>query len=232
MTLSYRGWIAEFVGTFAFVYAGIGALATTDPTSGSLGVALALGFALAAMSGALANVSGGVLNPALTLGLWVTRRIGLCDAIVYVVAQCLAAITAAAAAKATFDPSMLAAAQWGTPTLGVEVGRGQAIGIEALLTAILMIVYRSASPIGAIQRWSGFAMGLWTVAAFLAAGHLTGATMNPARWLGPAAVSGVQGNAVVYIAGPILGAVIGALLYQLSLAGPKAEREGALDEGS
>lgn len=56
--------------------------------------------------------------------------------------------------------------------------------------------------------------------------------MNPARWLGPAAVSGVQGNAVVYIAGPILGAVIGALLYQLSLAGPKAEREGALDEGS
>lgn len=231
MTLSYRGWIAEFVGTFSFVYVGIGALATTDPTSGSLGVALALGLSLAAMSGALAKISGGILNPALTLGLWLTRRIGLFDAIAYVGSQCLAAITAAAAAKATFDPSMLAAAQWGTPTLGVEVGRGQAIGIEALLTAVLMIIYGSASPSGGAQRWSGFAMGFWTVAAFLAAGHLTGATMNPARWLGPAAVSGVQGNAVVYIAGPILGAVVGALLYQLSLAGPKRERQGVPDEG-
>jgi aquaporin Z len=232
MTLNYRGWIGEFVGTFSFVYAGIGALATTDPTSGSLGVALALGLSLAAMSGALANVSGGVFNPALTLALWVTRRIGFGDAVAYVGAQCLAAITAAAAAKATFDPSMLAAAQWGTPTVGVEVGRGQAIGIEAVLTAALMIVYRSSSPSGATQRWSGLSMGLWTVAAFLAAGHLTGAAMNPARWLGPAAVSGMQGNALVYVAGPVLGAVIAALLFQLSLAGPKAEGQGTPDEGS
>lgn len=232
MRLNYRGWIAEFVGTFAFVYAGIGAMATTDPTSGSIGVALGLGLSLAAMSSAFAGISGGVLNPALTLALVVTRRLGFGDAIGYVGFQCLGAVTAAATAKATFDPSMLAAAQWGTPSLGVEVGRGQAIGIEALLTAILVIVFRCGSGAGASAPLAGLGMGLWTAAAFLSAGHLTGATMNPARWIGPAAVSGVQGNVLVYIAGPALGAVVGAFLFRLALAPRAGEGSTRSDSGS
>ncbi|MBM4415951.1 MAG: aquaporin [Chloroflexi bacterium] len=202
-----RRLTAEFIGTFALVFLGAGSIITG---AGLIGVAFAHGLAIAIMITAFGRVSGGHFNPAVTVGVWATRRIASLDAATYIGAQLLAA-TVAAAVLLLF-PGTLRDVADGVPALaGVDFMQG--VAIEVVLTFFLVTAIFGT----AIDRYApqvgGFAIGLTITIDILAAGRLTGAAMNPARAFGPALVNGVWDDHLVYWIGPIIGAVIAALLY-------------------
>jgi aquaporin TIP len=205
-----RSW-AEFVGTFALVFAGMGAIAVGAEL---VGVALAHGLAIAVMASAVGHISGGHFNPAVTFGFVVTRRIAPSLAGAYVVAQLLGAIVAALALRAFYPEGVDLDA--GVPQLsGVSAGAG--MGIEAVLTFFLVwvIFATAADPRGAFKSIAGLAIGLTITLDILAAGPLTGAAMNPARAFGPELVQGVWDDFLVYWIGPLAGAGLAALVYDL-----------------
>ena len=215
-----KHFIAEFIGTFALVFVGGGAIMMaqhTGNTAGLLQIALAHGLILALMVSATMNVSGGHLNPALTTGLLVARRITPTVAGVHIVAQLLGALVAAWALKITMPTAVFAATQGGGQSIALDVTMGQAILLEAIATFFLMfVVYGTAVHVNA-PKIGGLAIGLTIGADILAIGPLTGASMNPARSFGPAVASGVYAGQLAYWVGPILGAVAAALLWEYGI---------------
>ena len=220
-----KNFIAEFVGTFALVFVGGGAIMMaqhTNSTAALLQIALAHGLILALMVSAFMNVSGGHFNPAVTTGLLVARRITPTVAGVHIVAQLLGAVVAALALKATMPTEVFAATQAGGQSIALEITATQAILLEAIATFFLMTVIYGTAVNAAAPKIGGLAIGLTIAADILAIGPLTGASMNPARSFGPAIVSGVLAGQIVYWVGPILGAVAAALLWEFGILG--AER--------
>jgi aquaporin Z len=215
-----KHFIAEFIGTFALVFVGGGAIMMAQHTgnpAGLLQVALAHGLILALMVSATMNVSGGQLNPALTIGLLLGRRITPTVAGVHILAQLMGALAAAWALKMTMPTAVFAATQGGGQSIALDVTMTQAIVLEAIATFFLMfVVYGTAVYVNA-PRIGGLAIGLTIAADILAIGPLTGASMNPARSLGPAMASGVLAGQVVYWVGPILGAIAAALVWEYGL---------------
>jgi aquaporin TIP len=206
-----RSW-AEFVGTFALVFAGMGAIAVgTD----LVGVALAHGLVIAVMASAVGHISGGHFNPAVTFGFLVTRRIDPTLAAAYVGAQLFGATVGALALRALYPDGLDLDA--GVPQLGQGVSAGAGMGIEAILTFFLVwvIFATAADPRGAFKSIAGLAIGLTITLDILAGGPLTGAAMNPARSLGPALVQNVWDDFLVYWIGPLAGGGLAALLYDL-----------------
>lgn len=230
-----KNFIAEFVGTFALVFIGGGAIMmvheTADP-SGLLQIALAHGIILAVLVSATMNVSGGHLNPAVTIGLLVARRIRPALAGVHILAQLIGALAAAWALKMTMPSGIFAAAQGGGQSIALDVTATQAIGLEAIATFFLMFVIYGTAVHAEAPKIAGFAIGLTIAADILAIGPLTGASMNPARSFGPAIASGVLEGQVVYWVGPIVGAIVAAMLWEFGIlrAGRGAKR-GALTAG-
>lgn len=228
MPLLARRATAEIFGTFTLVLFGCGAVVMDSfPTAryGLMGIALIHALALSVAVSATMGISGGHLNPAVTVGLFAARRISLRDAAVYVVSQLAGALFAVALLKWMMPSSVGDLALWGTPALNPAVTVGRGIGTEAVLTFVLMsavmgtVVARKAPSIG------GFGVGLTLLFAILVGGPLTGAALNPARAFAPALLSGSMTAQAVYWIGPILGAVLAALLWdRVMLAG---EREGA-----
>ena len=205
--------IAEIVGTFLFFFVGIGAAVQVGADSaGLLVVALAHGVVLAVLVSALGPVSGAHFNPAVTFAVWISGQIPGRRALAYVLAQLIGGIAAALAVKYMLPGA--AATTVGRPALGAGVDPIAAIGIEAILTAVLLIaVFGTAiDPRG--PKVGGLMIGFAVAADILMGGPLTGAAMNPARWLGPAAVSGSMDNSFVWIIGPLLGAAAAALAYR------------------
>jgi MIP family channel proteins len=215
-----RNFIAEFVGTFALVFVGGGAIIMAQHTSnpaGLLQVALAHGLILALMVSAFMNVSGGHFNPAVTTALLVARRISPTVAGVHIVAQLIGAVLAALALKMTMPTAIFEATQGGGQSIALEITMTQAILLEAIATFFLMIViYGTAVNIDA-PKIGGLAIGLTIAADILAIGPLTGASMNPARSFGPAIVTGVLAGQIVYWVGPIIGAVAAAMLWEFGI---------------
>jgi MIP family channel proteins len=227
-----KHFIAEFIGTFALVFIGGGAIMMAQHTgnpAGLLQIALAHGLILALMVSATMNVSGGQLNPALTIGLLVARRITPTVAGVHILAQLIGALAAAWALKMTMPAAVFAATQGGGQSIALDVTMSQAIVLEAIATFFLMfVVYGTAVHVNA-PRIGGLAIGLTIAADILAIGPLTGASMNPARSFGPALASGVLAGQVVYWVGPILGAIVAAMLWEFGIlrgepAPPKPEK--------
>jgi aquaporin Z len=214
-----RPVVAEFLGTTLFVFVGAGSVVATaaNPSSAALVVALAHGVALAVLVTATMNLSGGHLNPAVTLGLFAVRRVDGRTAAAYVVAQLAGAVLAAALIKLLFPMHAARAVNLGTPALAAPVTFVQAVCLEAVLTFLLMssvlgtIVSRESPKVG------GFGVGLAVLAAALAAGPLTGAALNPARAFGPALVAMEFHAQAVYWIGPIVGAALAALLWHVVL---------------
>lgn len=212
-----RAYVAEFVGTFTLIFVGVGAIAADNLTggnsSGLIGIALAHGLAIAVMVAATAAVSGGHLNPAVTVGALVTGKISPTNAAAYVVAQCLGAIVAAAAIKAAMPETALEAVGMGTPALGVGASAGMAVVVEFVTTFFLMfVVYGTAiDPRG--PGLAGLFIGLTVTLGILVAGPVSGGALNPARHLGPALLGGGMENAWVWWVGPLAGASAAALLY-------------------
>ncbi len=213
--LAPRKLAAELVGTFTLIFAGCGSvlLFTGNDRVTLVGVALAHGLAIAVMISALGAVSGGHFNPAVTIGMWVTRRIETLQGIGYIVAQLAGATLAASALTLLFPEGLRSAATLGTPALGAGIDFARGVGIEAILTFFLVIVIFGTAVDPRGPRIGGLAIGLTITMDIFAGGTLTGAAMNPARAFGPALLSGEWADHLVYWIGPIVGAVVAALLY-------------------
>lgn len=218
----YRKLIAEFVGTFTLVFAGVGAVLSTQGTN-LVAVALAHGLAIAVMGSALGHISGGAFNPAVTLGLWVTRRLPAMDAVAYVVVQLLAGVVAAFALSMLFDETLQDQVKLGATLLAPGVSPVQGIAIEVLLTFFLVTAIFGTALDARGPKLGALLIGLTIAMAVVVGGPMTGASLNPARSLGPALVAGEWANHAVYWIGPVLGAVAAALLYDFAFA---EKREG------
>jgi aquaporin Z len=215
--MSYaRNFVAEFVGTFALVFIGggaIAAVASTQMAGGLIAVALAHGIILAVLVSATMRVSGGQLNPAITLSLLATRKISGAVAGVHVAAQLSAATLAAWALKVLLPVSITSATRLGGQSVSLEISTSQAIGLEAIATFFLAFVIFGTAVDAKAPKLGGLAIGATIAADILAIGPFTGASMNPARSFGPALMSGVFEGHVIYWIGPLLGAMAAAVLY-------------------
>jgi aquaporin Z len=211
-----RRAVAEMFGTFALVFFGCGAVvmeAFPSARYGILGIALIHAVVLSVAVSATMAVSGGHLNPAVSLGLLVTRRINLPTFGVYVAAQLVAAVLAVMACQALLPASVGDSVTWGTPVLSSRMTFGQGVALEALLTFFLMSAVMGTIVSQKAPRIAGFGVGLTLIFAIMIGGPLTGAALNPARAFGPAIMSGNFTAHAAYWLGPCIGAVIAALLW-------------------
>jgi len=225
-----RRLFAEFVGTFAVVLVAAGSIcaesyfrAVRHTVVGPLGYALAYGLAVAVMVNALRNISGGHLNPAVTVAVWVTRRMGTFQSIVYCVAQMLGAVAAAYLIKLSLPdaPWAVIALQSITPDLMIDFTRWHAMLVEGAATFVIVFVYFSSGVAtrpdrrGILHKIGGLAIGLAIAIGALATLPYTGAAMNPARAFGPALAVHHWHNHGVYWVGPLFGGVLAAVIYDL-----------------
>jgi MIP family channel proteins len=205
---------AEAIGAFVLVFAGCGAIVTEAEhpgTLGSVGIALVFGLVIMAMVYATGHLSGAHLNPAVTLAFTLTRHFPGREALAYVGAQLLGALAAAGLLLAVW-PSQPAALGTTLPSIGA----GSALVYEMAMTAFLMFVIMAvATDTRAVGAGAAIAIGGTIGLDALFGGPVTGASMNPARSIGPALVSGDLHDIWIYILAPVVGAAIGALAYQL-----------------
>jgi len=209
-----RRALAEGLAAFALVFAGCGAIvanAVYEDALGTIGVALVFGLVIMAMVYATGHLSGAHINPAVTVAFTLTRHFPPREAGAFVAAQLMGA-TAGALALLAIWPDQPAELGATVPT----VGAGSAVAYELLLTALLMFVIMAvATDARAVGSGAAIAIGGTIGLNALFGGPVTGASMNPARSLGPALASGEWADFWVYLAGPLAGAALGALAYQL-----------------
>ncbi len=215
---------AEFMGTLAVVFIAAGAICTdqylraaTQPGVGPLGCALAYGLAVGAMVSALAHISGAHLNPAVTIGYWVTRRLGALESIGYGVVQLLGAAAGAYLLSVILPESIWRPVSLGAPDLSSDFTRLHGMALEAVLTFIVVLV-QFATVVdgrGAFRHVAGLAVGLAVTIGYLVGAPFTGAAMNPARAFGPdlALTPHHWQNHGVYWVGPLFGGVLAAVIY-------------------
>ncbi|MGI9076355.1 MAG: MIP/aquaporin family protein [Gemmatimonadaceae bacterium] len=230
---SLRHAVAEFIGIFALVFVGSAALIAARTSENSIGlveIALAHGLILAAMVTATMRFSGH-LNPAVTIGFLVTRRIAPLMAGIFIVTQLLGAMSAAYALKWVYPDSVFMAARGGGQFVSEGVTSGQAYLLEAVATFFLMFVVFGTAADPKAPRVGGLAIGFTVAADILAIGPLTGGSMNPARSFGPAVASGFYEGHLIYWIGPMLGAVAAALLYDTLFlrSAPEPPDHGVVD---
>ena len=196
-------YLAELIGTFALVFSGCGAISVNDTFAGVLGhqgVSLVFGLVVMAMIYAIGNISGAHLNPAVTLGFLFAGRLERRVVFPYIGSQCLGAVIAAGVLRVLFP---------GHETLGATlpaVDLLRAFMMEVILSFLLMFVILNVST-GHKEKgiMAGVAVGGTVGFEALLGGPMTGASMNPARSLGPAIVSGHLDSLWIYLAAPILG---------------------------
>jgi len=222
---SWKKGVAELVGTFALIYVGVMVLVGGFGRGGAdlTAIALAHGLAIAVMVSATMSISGGQLNPAVTVGLLVGRKISPAQAGVNILMQLVGGILGGYLAKLSLA-GITSDISGGVPDLGAGVSLGQGILIEAILTFFLVfVVYGTGVDPRFGARIGGLAIGLTVALDIMAGGPLTGGAMNPARWLGSAIPAAHFGNALVYIVGPLVGGVAAGLLYTNVLEGRRPE---------
>lgn len=218
----FRRGVAEFVGTFALIFIAAGAAVfALTPTD----AALANGLVIAVMVSAVGFISGGHINPAVTLGFLVTRRIAPKLAVWYWFAQFGGAALAGLLLKFLLPTAVENAGNLGVPRLATSavtqgqfsISSGAGVVIEAVLTFFLVwVVFATAvDERGAFKQIAGLAIGLTIAFDVLMGGRLTGAAMNPARAFGPQLVGDHWANAWIWYVGPFAGGVIAATLYEL-----------------
>ena len=198
-----RACFAEFLGTAALVFAGTGAIVINDTTHAitHVGVAMTFGLIVLAMIYTLGDISGAHLNPAVTFAFWRARRFEGAKVLPYVASQLGGALLASGLLRALFPAHA---------TLGATLPAGsaaQSFILETVLTALLMFVILNVST-GAKEKGvtAGIAIGAVIMLEAMFAGPISGASMNPARSLGPALVSGQLRDVWLYLLAPVLGA--------------------------
>lgn len=223
---------AEAIGTFVLCFIGAGAICLAThkgfaPGVDLLAIAVAHGIALSIGVSATMNTSGGHLNPAVTIAMLVTKRIDLPGAIQYIIAQLAGATIAGVLVLMIFKgmttsaaTEVVKAAGLGTPAFNAPMTMGMAILIEAILTFLLVFAVFGTAVDPRAPKIGGFGIGLIICGDILVGGPLTGAAMNPARTFGPGIVAAMTENLpvfwsqqIVYWVGPVIGAVVAALIY-------------------
>ncbi len=223
--MNFKALIAEFIGTFALIFVGVGSIATNYINRGGItgtaveltSIALAHGLTIAVMVSATASISGGHLNPAVTFGALLARKIELKNAVGYIVFQCLGAIFAASLIKLVIPLQVLQAISMGTPALGNGETPFMGLMMEFILTFFLVFVVFGTAIDSRAPKVGGLFIGLTVALDILAGGSLSGAAMNPARYLGPAIMGGGLENFWLYWIGPLAGGAAAALLYHYTL---------------
>ena len=229
-----RRLVAEALGTFGLVFVGAAVVVVNGgfPNSGIglLGIALAHAIVLSVMVSATMTISGGHLNPAVTLGLLSARRIDARSAAAYIATQLLAACVAAYLVKLLLPSSAVRTSMVGVPVIASSVTLGQAIGLELVLTFFLVSAVFGTAVSPDAPRVAGFGIGLVLLFDILVGGPLTGAAMNPARAFGPAVASGQWVGHLVYWIGPLAGGLLAALLWEYLLLPRGPHRRRAMDK--
>ena len=205
--MNTKALIAEFIGTFALIFIGAGAGAV----SGSIvAVGLAHGLVIVAFAYGYGHISGVHINPAVTIGLLAGGQIKVQDAIGYIVVQLLGGIVGAFVLLAVLgDGTSLGATQ-----LADGVSPVQGFILETILTFFLVNTIYNTAVSGKAGNMAPIAIGVTLAFCIFMGGNVTGASLNPARTLGPAIATGDLSNIWLYFVGPILGGVLAALLYQ------------------
>ena len=201
--------LAEFIGTFALIFIGAGAGALGE--GGLVGVALAHGLVIVGFAYAYGHISGTHINPAVTLGVWAAGKIDTTRALAYVAVQLLGGIVGAFVLAWVLGDR---AGSLGATTLADGVSTTQGLVLELILTFFLVNTILNAAISGKGGPPAGLAIGLTLTFCILMGGPLTGASLNPARTLGPAVATGNFADIWLYFVGPIAGGVIAGLLYK------------------
>jgi aquaporin NIP len=204
MNPELKKYFAEAFGTFFLVFAGSGAIVVNQVSGGAVthpGIALTFGLIVLAMIYTIGDISGAHMNPAVTVGFWVAGRFPKAQLFPYVLSQCAGAIAASLTMRLLFRYN---------ETLGATLPRGaasQSFVLEFILTFLLMWVVLNVST-GAKEKGitAGIVVGAVVALEAMFAGPLSGASMNPARSLGPALVSGHMKELWIYVVAPVLGA--------------------------
>lgn len=199
-----KKYIAEIIGTFALLFAGTGAIIVNDVSGGAIshvGIALTFGLVVMAMIYALGEVSGAHLNPAVTIGFYLARRLPLREVLPYILSQCIGGLLASVALRLLFE---------GHRTLGATIPAGspaQSFVLEIIITFLLVFVILNVST-GAKEKgiMAGAAIGAMVGLAALFVGPVSGASMNPVRSLAPALVAGHTEHLWIYLLAPVIGA--------------------------
>ncbi|MDA1264848.1 MAG: aquaporin [Planctomycetota bacterium] len=205
--------VAEFLGVFGIVFLGCGYVVVVSTTYGLIGIALAFGLVVAAMVVCFGKISGAQINPAVTFMLWATGRVPHRMAGTFLVAQLLGGIAGAAALKGLADPVRWQAAAGGTTGLRAGLGSGTGFAVEFGLTFLLVASIFVVAMHPRRGKYGALAVGAVVALDVMLGAPLTGASMNPARTVGPALVHGVWTDHWVYWAGPLLGAVAAAWVF-------------------
>lgn len=206
-------YLSEFVGTFALVFCGAGAIVTDSVSGGAvgtIGIALTFGAIVMAMIYSFGEISGAHINPAVTLAFWAAGRTPGREVLPYLASQFLGAIAASATLYALFPESS---------TMGETIPAGsdmQSFVLEVILTFFLMLVIIQVSTGSKEQGLlAGIAIGSVVMLEAAFAGPICGASMNPARSLGPAIFSGNMDTLWIYLAAPVLGALLAILVWKV-----------------
>jgi aquaporin Z len=208
--------VAEFVATFALVFVGAGAVILG--ANGQLdltGVALAQGLVLAIMVSITAHISGGMVNPAVAISLWVTGKVPSGRAGALIAAEVAGAGAAAFLLRFLLPSELFDAGAGGVPALADGFAWGKGILLEAVMTFFLVFAVFGTivDDRGPYSKTAGLTVGLVIAFDIMAFGPYTGAAMNPARWFGPALATTNWANWYVWIVGPIAGGIVAGVLY-------------------
>lgn len=208
-----RKYLSEFIGTFALVFCGTGAIVINQETNGMvthLGVAITFGLIVAAMIFALGDISGAHLNPVVTIAFAIAKRFDSKQIVPYIAAQSIGAFAASGALKFLFPENQLLGS---THPAGSDL---QSFLLEVILTFLLVLVIFNVSS-GAKEKGitAAIAIGGTVGLEALFAGPVCGASMNPFRSLSPAVVSAHTEHLWIYIFAPLIGALLGVLTHQL-----------------
>lgn len=228
-----RKCAAEFIGAFAIVFAGCGAVAIDQISGGAVshvGVAATFGLVIMVMIYATGHISGAHFNPAVTLAFALTRHFPKREIAPYILAQCAGAVVASYIHVASLSPVLAATQPKQVLNLGVTLpvdgSFTTALVWEFMLTFLLMLVIMSmATDFRAVGPAAGLAIGGTVGLEAMFAGPLCGASMNPARSLGPALAAGEWTAFAAYIVGPVLGAAAGALFYEFIRCQASSDQE-------
>ena len=225
---TWRHALAEMIATTMFVFLGAGAVVVTgilvsDMTPARLvTIALAHGVAITLLISATATISGGHINPAVTISAVVTGQIGLTKGAVYIGSQLVGAVVGAALIAAVVPGAI--DSNLGSHGLGTDVGVGAGLLAEIVLTFLLVfVVFATAIDKKGLGHIAPVAIGLVVLVDHLIGVPLTGASMNPARSFGPALISGTWDTHWIYWVGPILGGGLAAVMYQNIFLKPREE---------
>ncbi len=218
-----KKYLAEMVGTFVLTFLGCGAavaLGCGADTASVVGTAMAFGLAVVAMAYTIGGISGCHINPAITLGVFLSGRMSAKDCGMYMVFQVIGAILAAAVLAGivgTASPDAIITTSTGANTCAFGVTNG--LIVEIVLTMLFVLVVLGATSVtnGATNNFAGLAIGLSLILIHLVGIHFTGTSVNPARSIGPALFQGGQAlnELWVFIVGPFVGGALAALIWKI-----------------